>query len=121
MSVSPEFRDYVLDLLAAAGEVMAKPMFGGYGLYLQGMIFALLHRDTLYLKSDGETRGDFAAAGLQPFTYLAKGKTIELPYHEAPLDALEDPERFTEWLDRALAAARRAEDGRPAKKERGKR
>ena len=42
MSVSPEFRTHVLDLLSGLGPVTAKSMFGGAGLYLDGAMFALI-------------------------------------------------------------------------------
>ena len=42
MPVSDEFRDFVLEQLAPAGRVAARAMFGGVGLYLDGLFFALI-------------------------------------------------------------------------------
>ena len=69
MTMSPEFRDYLLDMLRPLGAVSARAMFGGGGLYFEGQMFALVFDDTLYLKADAETKGDFEARGMEPFTY----------------------------------------------------
>ncbi len=108
MAVSEEFVAYVLDLLAGLGPVTARPMFGGYDLYLEGRVFALLHHDTLYLKADEVSRPDFEAAGLAQFRPRVKGKPFPMPYFAAPEDALEDPEALCRWARRALEAAERA-------------
>lgn len=116
MAVSPELRDHVLELLAPLGPVLAKPMFGGLGIYLGGLIFAILTRhDVLYLRSDAESRAAFEAAGAEPFR---PRPGLTMPYHEAPPDALEDAEGMREWAETAIAAARRAEK---AKKGRARR
>lgn len=108
MAVSPDFRDFVLEQLAGLGPVSARRMFGGYGLYLGGDIFALIHRDTLYLKTDDSTRPDFEAAGAARFTPRVRGKPFPMPYHEAPAEALEDADELCRWAGKALEAARRA-------------
>jgi DNA transformation protein and related proteins len=46
-----EFVDYVLEQLSPLGGVRAKRMFGGHGVYLEGLFFALVADDTLYLKA----------------------------------------------------------------------
>lgn len=107
MAVSPELRDHVLELLAPLGPVVAKPMFGGVGIYLGGVIFAILTRhDVLYLRSDETTRGEFEAAGAEPFQ---PRPGFIMPYHEAPPEAMEDAEAMRDWAERALVAARRAD------------
>ncbi len=37
-----EFVDYLLDLMRTIGPVSARPMFGGYGIFLDGLMFALV-------------------------------------------------------------------------------
>ena len=60
-----EFVTHVVDMLEPLGPVSARRMFGGYGIFLDGMMFALVADDTLYLKVDDESRSEFAAAGLE--------------------------------------------------------
>src|SRR4051812_28302033 len=67
MSVSPSYKTFVLEQLQVVGTVTAKPMFGGVGLYCQGLFFGLIDDDTLYLKVDDATRPEFERAGSRPF------------------------------------------------------
>jgi DNA transformation protein len=111
-----QFVTHVLDLLEPLGPVSARRMFGGYGIYLDGTMFALVADDTLYLKVDDSTRDEFAAAGLEAFRYTKKGKTYQMSYHAAPEDALEDAECLREWARKAVdAAMRAARERRPRK------
>ena len=59
MASSTQFRDRVLGKLLPFGPVRARAMFGGYGLFLDDVMFALIARDTLFFKVDGENRPDF--------------------------------------------------------------
>ncbi len=106
-----EFVTHVLDLLEPLGPVSAKRMFGGYGIYLDGLMFALVADDTLYLKVDDETRDAFLAADLEAFRYSRKGKAYRMSYHTAPEDALENAELLRDWARKAVDAALRAARG----------
>ena len=103
-----EFVSHVLDLLELLGPVSARRMFGGYGIFLDGSMFALVAGDTLFLKVDDASRGEFEAAGLEPFRYMKKGKAYQMSYHAAPEDALEDAELLREWARKAVDAAFRS-------------
>jgi TfoX/Sxy family transcriptional regulator of competence genes len=46
--------DEILDGLSGLGEIAARPMFGGY--YCRDTIFAIAHRDRLYLKVDERSK-----------------------------------------------------------------
>lgn len=106
--MSPEFRDYLLELLSPLGPVSARRMFGGGGLYLDGTMFAIVADDVLYLKTDDINRPDFKAAGTGPFLYTRDDKTIAMSYHETPTDLLEDSEELCAWARKAWEAARRS-------------
>jgi DNA transformation protein len=82
-------------------------MFGGFGIYLHGTMFALIAYDQLYLKVDDGNRQAYEAAGLSYFTYSDKGKTIRMPYCEAPGEGFDDPEILCSWAREAYAAALR--------------
>lgn len=116
-----EFVTHVVDLLEPLGPVSARRMFGGYGIYLDRLMFALVADDTLYLKVDDESRGEFEAAGLDPFRYTKKGKSYQMSYHAAPEDALEDAELLRDWARKAVDAAMRAARGERKKNKEMKR
>jgi DNA transformation protein len=117
MAADSDFIATVLDLLSSWGGVSARRMFGGYGIYRQGLMFGLVADDILYLKADAQNRPAFEAAGMGPFTYDGKGKTVALPYWEAPSELFDDSDAMIEWAKGAFAAALRArKPAKPAKK-----
>jgi DNA transformation protein and related proteins len=114
------FIAHILDQLGGLGPVSARAMFGGYGLYLHGVMFALVTEDTLYFKTDARNRDAFEAAGTGPFVYEIKGRKVAMSYHEAPAEALENAEALVELARGAYAAAQRAKAAAP-RRPRGRR
>lgn len=45
-----DFVDYITDQCSRAGEIVAKKMFGDYGIYCDGKIFGLICDDCFYVK-----------------------------------------------------------------------
>jgi DNA transformation protein len=77
------------------------------GLYAGELFFALIDDDTLYLKVDDVTRGDFEARGMGPFRPF--GETGEvMQYYELPAELLEEPDELRAWVEKAVEVARRA-------------
>jgi DNA transformation protein len=108
MAVSDEFIGYVIDQLAGWGEVSARRMFGGAGLYCDGVMFGLIADDIAYLKADDSNREDFVRAGSSAFNpYPEKVKSAVMSYYEIPADVLEDAELLGTWAERALTVARK--------------
>lgn len=84
-------------------------MFGGHGIYVDGLIVGLVVDDTLYLKTDDESRTRFLALDLPPFTYRKKTGAVEVTsYYRPPDEALESPDAMREWVRLATGAALRA-------------
>ena len=108
MTGKSEYVSHVLDLLQDFGEVTAKPMFGGYGIFRDGIIFAIVVKDRLYFKADDTNRPRFIEKGLGRFTYLRKGKECAMSYYLAPAEALEDSEIVCDWARDAFDAALRS-------------
>ena len=108
MARSSEFVDFVLESLQPLGDVSARRMFGGHGIYKDGLMFALIADDQLYLKVDDGNRLAFEAEGLQRLTYKVKGRPVRMSYYEAPSEGLDDPETLCTWARNAYGAARRA-------------
>jgi DNA transformation protein and related proteins len=121
LAETSDFVANVLDLLASWGGVSARRMFGGYGLYRQGLMFALVADDVLYLKADDGNRAAFEEAGTKPFTYDGKSKPVTMSYWEAPPDLFDEPEAMRAWARRAFEAALRANALKARGKSRGQR
>jgi DNA transformation protein len=83
-------------------------MFGGAGVYRDGLMFALVSDSEIYLKADEETAERFRAAGSRPFVYSREGKQATMSYWSMPDEALDDPDLVGEWAEIACEAARRA-------------
>jgi len=104
-----KFVDLVLTLLTPYGDIRARAMFGGYGLYLDGMIFAIIVQDRLYFKTDAETRPRFLRTGSKPFSYFRAGeKAVSLSYYEAPPRTMNSARAIMPWMELATIAARGA-------------
>ena len=104
-----EFVAHIVETMSAFGPVESKAMFGGWGLYHQGVFFALVAADMLYLKSDDQNAAQFDAANLPPFVYESKvGERITMSYRAAPAEALESPDVMLTWARLGYGAALRA-------------
>lgn len=106
MAISDEFVAYVLDQFEGWSVVSARKMFGGAGLYCDGVMFGLIADDVAYLKVDDTNREDFIKAGSTAFNpFPEKEKTFIMSYYEIPADVLEDRQLLGTWAERALAIA----------------
>jgi DNA transformation protein and related proteins len=106
MSVSDGYREWVLEQLGRVRPVTSRRMFGALGVYADGIFFAIVDDDVLYLKVDDVSRPDYEAIGAGPFKPGEQYPAMQ--YYPPPADALEDPERLRPWVENAIEAARRA-------------
>jgi DNA transformation protein len=106
MPLTPGFKEVLEDLLASFGPVSIRKMFSGAGVYAEGVMFAILVNDTLYLKADAVSARDFAAEGKAPFASRRKGRApIAMSYWEVPDRLLDDSDELAVWARRAHAVA----------------
>lgn len=106
MGVSESYRAYVLEQLGRFCPVTAKSMFGGVGLYAQGLFFALIAEDQLYFKVDDITRGDYTQEGMEPFQPFDEKHAMG--YYSVPANVLEDVILLESWMKKAVAVAARS-------------
>lgn len=114
MSRQSAFVSYILELLAPLAGVNAKSMFGGYGIYYQDLMFALVDKDALYLKADAVNRVEFESRGLSAFNYQRKNQTLSLSYYQAPAEALDDSTILCQWAMASYEAALRSRHNKHA-------
>jgi DNA transformation protein len=93
------FKDFVLDQLEGLGAVRARAMFGGHGLYLDEVFFAIVYRGRLYFKTSEATRADFQLHGMKPFRPSSR-QTLGT-YYEVPAAVLENVAELSSWARRA--------------------
>ncbi len=107
LRVTESFRQFVLDQLEEIGGVVPRAMFGGVGLYHNGVFFGIMAGDVLYLKVDDRTRPEYERAGMGPFTpYPERGGAMQ--YYAVPLGVLESAVELAKWARRAIHVAERA-------------
>ncbi len=114
MAVSQSYREFVLEQLGRVTPVISKSMFGGVGIYAQGLFFALIAEDRLYFKVDDSTRPHFEQRGMEPFRPF--GEESAIGYYEVPVDVLEDVHQLEAWIKTAIevaAAAKSSKNKRP--------
>jgi len=97
--------DDLLDLLATAGIVRTRKMFGGTGLYLEGVFFGLVADGRLFFRVDDESRGEYESAGSEPFQPFPDKPSMRT-YFEVPERVQGDRRAMKTWTLRALKAAR---------------
>ena len=107
MSEAQQFVTHVVDLLDCFGPCDARPMFGGFGIFHQGLMFGLIANGSLYLKADDEARALFEAERSEAFTYCKKNKSCQMSYYLAPEAFFEDAAACLYWAHTAFDAALR--------------
>jgi DNA transformation protein len=109
------FVDSLLELLSPLGEVTAHRMFGGYGIYKDGMMFGLVAEDHFYIRTDDENKDAFIAKGCEPFVFGERnGKAIVSKYYEPPEQAFTNAQKMKPWAMLGIEASVR--NVKPGKK-----
>jgi DNA transformation protein len=111
-----DFANFVVEMFEAFGKVQAKRMFGGHGIFHDGLMIGLIADDELYLKADAQAAEKFKALGLPAFEYNKNGKVMAMSYYRAPEEVLERQDMATEWARDAYEAALRSKSPKKAKK-----
>ena len=106
MAVSESYREFVLEQLGRVTPVIGKSMFGGVGIYAQGLFFALIAEDRLYFKVDDTTRPEFEQLGMEPFRPF--GEDSAMGYYEVPANVVEDIAQLETWMRQAIDVAAKA-------------
>lgn len=103
-----DFVEFLHEQFEPFGAVTAKRMFGGHGIYHDGIMIGLVADDVLYLKVDAATEALFAAEGSKQFMYDKAGKLVKMSFFEAPPQIMDDPDEMARWARLAYDAACRS-------------
>ena len=106
MSVSDNYRTYIVDQLGALAALSTRRMFGGLGLYSGEWFFALIDDDVLYFKVDDANREDYTSRGMKAFMPFPGQPS--LGYFQVPPDVIEEAEDLTRWARKSVEVAQRA-------------
>lgn len=114
MALSPEYKEFIIDLFSPLGPIKIRAMFGGGGVYYKDTMFGLISGETLYLKVDASNRHDFEAVGAEPFVYTGKSNPVAMTYFQLPECLLDDSDELMLWARKSIEAALRSK--KPKKK-----
>jgi DNA transformation protein len=108
MSASPEFTEYVLELLEPLGAIESRRLFGGVGISSDAVQFAIIMGNTLYFVVDETTREKYVQAQREPFSYMTKkGQVYVKRYYEVPEDLFENHDELIKWAGESIAVAKK--------------
>jgi len=111
MSSTKDYAKYVTeDLMADIDNVSARAMFGGYGMYKDGVIFGLIVENQLYFKIDETTMEKYKKAGSKPFEYEMRGKMSSMPYWLVPEEILDSPQDLQNWVEESVEISIKAKE-----------
>ncbi|MEM8665728.1 MAG: TfoX/Sxy family protein [Pseudomonadota bacterium] len=108
--------DDVEDIFRPAYKVTSRAMFGGLGVYRDGLMVAIVAYGELFLKVDAVSEPEFVEAGSEPFIYEGGKQPITMRYWRVPAEAYDDPDVFLRFATLAAEAAQRI--GPPKKRSR---
>ena len=106
------------DLFRPFAKVSVKKLFGGLGIYCEGLIFACVIRSEVFLRTDPTSEPAFEAAGSQKWNYVhekSKAK-VAMPYWRLPEIAFDDEAELVRFSRMAFEAATRAKLAKPRAK-----
>jgi DNA transformation protein len=105
MARNNEFHEYVMnDVLADIPGITSRAMFGGWGIYRRGKIFAIIVEGELYFKVGDSNRAQYESRGSRPFQYTNKGKIYTMSYWLLPEEIMENREELYEWIEKAASS-----------------
>ena len=116
LSTSAGFLEFLTEQMAGFGPVTVRRMFGGAGVFRDGVMFALIVDEVLYLQGRS-TRTRRRFQGRRPksrsLTRRRKARRTVMSYWRAPERCLDDPDEMTEWCRKAYACAEAAAKKNP--------
>jgi len=115
-----EYCDYLMDRLAPLGAPSYRFMFGGYGIYVDGLLIGIVADDVLMLRADDENRPDYEARGIGPFQPYPEKGIGTMPYYTVPDEIFEDQDELIRWAERSREVALRAPAKKAAKSKKAK-
>jgi len=100
--MDPEF---IRELFAQFRPVTVKRMFGGAGVFVEGLAFAVVFDGVIYLRVDEASIADFEREGSKPTPGRAGRPSRN--FWRLPERLYDDPDDLAVWAARALAIAER--------------
>ena len=93
--------DMYMGRIKALGDITYKKMFGGYGVFESGTMFALVPKECgVYLKA--------GQANTERFKESGANKHKRMPYYQIPEHVYKDDSQLLEWTREAIEVSKAA-------------
>lgn len=108
MTTNRSFHDYVLgDVFKDIPDITSRAMFGGWGIYQDGLFFALIYNNELFFKVDETNQADFESIGSHQFVFTdKKGRSMSMGYWLVPEEVMEDRVKLREYINKSVLVAK---------------
>lgn len=107
------FHDFVIgEVLNNIPGISSRAMFGGWGIYKDGIFFALIAENQLYFKVDGTNKKDYEELGSGQFSYQSKHGPMEMSYWLLPEEIMSNSERLMQWVEKSVQVGLKSKKGR---------
>ena len=100
--------------LKAIKPITSRKMFGGVGIYCDGIFFAVIDDDKLYFKSNETNAADYDRYDAAQWIIAGEPPSL-MPYREVPESVRNNPDLLAGFIDAAVAVAN-AKKAKPKKK-----
>ena len=96
-----EVSEHVIQTLASLGTISGRKMFGGYGIFESGVMFALIDSSgRLFLKVDDTNRTRYEKIRAE-----SHGR---MPYYQVPIEIVKDEHKFQDWAKISIQIAHKS-------------
>ncbi len=95
-----------LKIFDSLGTIKSRSMFGGFGIFCDDTMFALVVNDRLHLRAGKQNEKEFKQLDMVPYTYKKRGFPVITKYFEIPMDWWEKEEVLMGFVVRAHEIAR---------------
>ncbi|MGL5431221.1 MAG: TfoX/Sxy family DNA transformation protein [Vibrio sp.] len=93
-------------LFEQLGRVKSRSMFGGFGIFVDDTMFALVVNDTLHIRADEASIEKFKQQGYAPYVYKKRGFPVVTKYYALPDNCWSDPASILTKAHTALDVAK---------------
>jgi DNA transformation protein len=98
--------------LSTLGDIGYRPLFGGYSLFVDGVIFAMVSEGELYLRACEKCTDYFTKKSAPALQYFKRGLPVQLNYYRVDEELWQDTSQLILLSASALRSARREKSQR---------
>ncbi|ATC60189.1 TfoX/Sxy family DNA transformation protein [Vibrio anguillarum] len=84
------------------GEISHRSMFGGYGFFCDGVVFALMHNECFYIRSYHASQPFFEKLNYKRYQYVKSNGIANTGYYALPPDVLSDETKLLIFIRDAI-------------------